>query len=177
MTLHYTVTKEDYLHFCMYSYDHNEAVTRQVFRVRLLYAVLIALLSLAIYIFRIISNPLPYLAILWVVCIILIACTKKSLRKANEKQCRKQIDAGHGTEFLGAHTMELLDDHLIIANTMKKSEIGYDNIVKIGQDAFCMYVHCGSLSAILLPLTAFQDDKQHSDMLELLKKKCPRLSV
>ena len=107
MTLSYDITKEDYFHFCMYSYDHNEAAAKQVLRVRLLYGALILLLSLIVLLFQIISNPYIYIAILWVVAIILIAGTKRSMRKANEKQCRKQIDAGKGSEFLGPHTLEL----------------------------------------------------------------------
>lgn len=177
MTLNYNVTKEDYFHFCMYSYDHNDAAAKQVLTVRLLYGGLILLLSLLILIFQMFSNPLLYITVLWVVAILLIANTKRSLRKANEKRCRQQIEAGKGTEFLGAHMLELQENKIVISNTSRKSEIGYDSIEKVGQDTFCMYVHCGSLSAVLLPLTAFQDELQRAALLEVLKNKCNRLSA
>ena len=108
---------------------------------------------------------------------ILIANTRRSIRKTNEKQYRKQIEAGKGAEFIGDYTLELLEDTLALSQSSRKSEIGYDAVESIEQDEYCVYVYCGSLSAVLLPQTAFRDEQQKSELFSFLKSKCPHLQT
>ena len=157
MTLTYSVTKEDYYHYCIYSYDHNKYMDKQVLRVRLLYGGFIALATAVILLFQLTSKPLLYSAVLWIMSAILIANTKRSLRKTNRKLYKKQIANGHGSEFIGDYTLELLENQLILSLASRKSEIGYDAVERIGQDEHGLYVFCGTLSAVLIPLSAFRN--------------------
>lgn len=172
MTLHYHVSKDDYLHYCMYNYDHNAAIAKHILFLRLLYGGVILLASLVILIFSLSSYPLLYVAILWIMSAFLIAGTRRSIRKTNEKMYRKQIETGNGSEFIGDYTLELLDDRLIVSHSSRKSEIGYDSVVGVEQDEYSIYVFCGSLSAVILPLTAFDNKQQKSTFMNFLKDKC-----
>lgn len=177
MTFHYNITKDDYFHYCMYYYDHNDFIKKQVLLVRLLYGGIILLASIAILIFSWTEYPLLSAAILWIMSAFLIGYTKRSLRKSNEKQYRKQILSGLGSEYIGSYTLELNDSGIVVSRSSKKSEIGYDNVKKIGQDEYCMYVYCGSVSAIILPFHTIQNEGQKAEFFELLKSKCPDLQI
>lgn len=37
MALHCTVSKDDYFHYCMYSYDYNTTIAKQILFIRLLF--------------------------------------------------------------------------------------------------------------------------------------------
>jgi hypothetical protein len=161
----------------MYNYDHNNIVKKQILLVRLLYGGIILLASLAIIIFSFTDYPLLYAAILWIISVILIGNTKRSIRKTNERQYRKQILAGQGSEFIGSYTLELNDNGIVVSQSSKKSEIGYDTVKRVVQDEHCMYVYCGSLSAILIPLKVFQNEGQKAELLEFLQNKCDELQI
>ncbi|MDR7813117.1 YcxB family protein [Lacrimispora sp.] len=177
MTLNYNITKDDYFDYCMYNYDHNHIVKKQILLVRLLYGSIILLASLAIIIFSFTDYPLLYAAILWIMSIILIGNAKRSIRKTNEKQYRKQILAGQGSEFIGSYTLELNDNGIVVSQPSKKSEIGYDTVKRVVRDEHCMYVYCGSLSAILIPLKVFENEGQKVELLEFLQNKCDELQI
>lgn len=177
MTLDYNVTKDDYFYYCMYNYDNNHIVKRQILLVRLLYGGIILLATFAILIFSLTDYPLLYAAILWTISIIIIGNAKRSIRKTNERLYRKQILAGQGSEFIGSHTLILNDNEIVVSQSSKKSEIGYDTVKRIGQDNHCMYVFCGSLSAILIPLNAFQNESQKTELIEFLQNKCDELQI
>ncbi len=177
MTFHYNITKDDYFHYCMYYYDHNDIVKKQILLVRLLYGGIILFASFAILIFSWTDYPLLFAAILWIMSAILIGNTKRSIRKTNEKQYRKQILSGQGAEFIGSYTLELNDNGIVVSQSSKKSEISYDAVKSIGQDEYCMYVYCGSLSAIIIPLKAFQNEGQKAAFFEFLQSKCTALLI
>jgi hypothetical protein len=150
MTLNYNITKDDYFDYCMYNYDHNHIVKKQILLVRLLYGSIILLASLAIIIFSFTDYPLLYAAILWIMSIILIGNAKRSIRKTNE---------------------------IVVSQPSKKSEIGYDTVKRVVRDEHCMYVYCGSLSAILIPLKVFENEGQKVELLEFLQNNCDELQI
>lgn len=176
MKLEYSVSKEDYFRYCMYSYDHSDIAKKQVMMVRLVFAGVILLITLVALFFQLTDNPLLYSIILWIVCAALVANTKRSMRNTNEKQYRKQINDGRGSEFIGDYTLELSEDRLTLLMQSRKSEIDYNAVERVEQDEFCMYIYCGSMSAVLIPLSAFRDSHQREELLDDLKRKCPKIN-
>lgn len=175
MTLRYTISKDDYFHFCMYGYDHSDAVKKQAAAVRLLYGCVLVLLTAAVFLRPITDHPLIAAAILWAVSAVLFATTKRGVRKSTARQYRRQIDAGKGAEFIGDYTLELLEDVLVLTQPSKVSKMGYDVIERVGQGEHGLYVYCGSMSAIPVPLTAFEDESRRAGFLALLEARCGAL--
>lgn len=170
MTLHYTVNEEDYFQYNMYAYDHNPAVKKRIFTTRLLFGAALLLFTASIFL-SFSDGRWSWYLIPWVFCALLIVFIRRINRAVTVWSFRKRIRTGLGAEFLGESTLELTEDTINMHRKKGDSQMGYDALIRIAQGQYGLYVYCGSMTAILLPLSAFRDEEEKQEFLRLLQSR------
>ena len=81
------------------------------------------------------------------------------------------LKSGKHNDFIGEQTLTLSDIGIEEKNSFGISQTYYSTIEKICHSDDCLLIYIGAIKAIIIPITAFPDDKQQEDFVSLIKQK------
>ena len=84
---------------------------------------------------------------------------------------KAELKSGKHNDFIGEQTLTLNDSGIEEKNPYGMNLVYYSSVEKIYYYNNCFFIYVGAIKAILVPVTAFSDDKQQENFLELLKQK------
>lgn len=176
MKLHYTVTDQAYLDFNIHHVGQSDSIRKQARRVRLSLPVIVSLMGLGFcgfmtWRFGVRAPSFAYLAGCLAVSALWYALYPWRYRKALEKRLKAYFAEGHGKEFIGDFTLELLDDRLRTEGVNGAGETLYGKVGKLFENKGCLYIYTGSMTAIILPLNTFDSEETYREFRSHLEEK------
>ena len=173
MKLNFAVSEEDYIQFNVCHYENSGSVKRQ----RTLMAML-GVLALPVWEYLNTGGVSMITSVVsmtfWAMWLIF---GRKLYRKAMAFLAGMQVKKGAGREFIGERTLELLEDKIRMVWPQKTVDTSYETIEKITSDGKRLYVYTGSMSALIIPLSAFADEGEKQEFFRLLKEKSANLDI
>lgn len=80
--------------------------------------------------------------------------------------------------YAPSSVMEFYEDHFVEITDQNKTEQSYAAIERVSVvDGEMVYIHLNFVMACLLPVSAFESEKQYNDFLNFLHTKCPAFDV
>jgi hypothetical protein len=166
MKIDYTLTEDDYLRYNIHHFMHSPALRNN----RLLLRFATPLLTVAILI--LLTGPVPWtLTVCAVVYIAWVIVWPFLHRQSVKRTVAKMMRDGRGNEFVGEFSLELADDRMRGSGNGRVTETDYDRIERIVADGDVHYVYVGSISAYILPDSAFRDEGEKLRFFDLLEEK------
>ena len=113
---------------------------------------------------------------IWLPCIILAVVwfflAPYMFRRSFAKNVKKLMHEGRVSEFVGDFTLTLQGNTMRYTGKGQTLESAYYRVEKTAHDNERLYIYLGSLTAIIIPKTAFKDAVEEQDFIELLRHKC-----
>lgn len=167
MTIKFTLTEDAYFKFNLYHCDNSPAQKRTFRTLRFAPAILIVIVSFAVFKdFASIGVAIGFmLAALW------ILYYPKFHHKNLLKNVQKAMTEENLKEFTGEYSLSFLDDKIQETRHGSTMEIPYRKIEKIEHNDEYLYLYLDSMTAIIVPYSAFKSSEDRQTVLELVKKR------
>ena len=181
MTIHYEVTEQDYVNFCLYHINNSKSGKRLnmvMYRIIPFVFFLIPLVRLLSNLANLSEVLIPLLGSFIIAAVgalaflLSIRLTRTPIFKLFAKM---QLKEGKSNDFIGKQTITLHDDCIEDANAHMSTRINYSSVEKLCIGYDCLFIYIGAVKGIILPLRSFTDMAQKNDFMHLLKQKsnCP----
>ena len=172
MTLHYEVTEKQYIDFNLFHYKNTKIwkfvnVLRFISFIPLIRGTLILVLSNNLeFSERITAFVLGLFVSMFLVCL-----TFFLFDYIARWSVKVYLKSGKHNDFIGEQTLILSDIGIEEKNSFGSSQTYYSAVEKIchSNDFFLIYI--GAIKAIIIPITAFPDDKLQEVFVSLIKQK------
>ena len=175
MTLKFTVTEQDYINFNL----HHRKTSKTGKRGKIAnILILIPAFFLGFWLAnRIDDEPVDvyffvFFGIMAAIALPLLFLLFTFLDKLIVRWTAKSmLKDGKNNDFLGEQTVIFHEDCIEDINAHSQSRVPYTSIEKINFGYDCYYIYMGAIKANIIPLSAFADDAQRQEFLELLKQR------
>ena len=171
MIIEHNITKDDYMHFVLYHYQHSATLLKGRFGLQLL--VPLVLLLVAFYFRNIGVWFYIILAIAIIASVLWIKYLKNIFRYILSLKLESMYKKGDFDPYIGKWTLIVGDEKLERkgADPALNSEVNYDDIEMIVYSDSAFFLYIDSNNALAVPFSAFKDENQKDEFLEYLKEK------
>ena len=172
MTLNYEVTEKHYIDFNLFHYKNSKIwkfiyVLRFISFIPLIHGTLVLVLNHNIdfseRIGAFISGLLGSVVLIFIMFSLFDFLMRWSVKA--------YLKSGKHNDFIGEQTLTLTDIGIEEKNSFGSSQTYYSTVEKICRNDDCLLIYIGAIKAIIIPITAFSDDKQQEVFLSLIKQK------
>ena len=87
------------------------------------------------------------------------------------KSVVKLMNEGNTEDLLGEQSIILKEEYLENTSTSGCEQLKYSMIEKIEMDVECMYIYKNSISAFVIPFSAFSSQEEKDKFIKMLKEK------
>ena len=169
MKIDYTLKDEDYVQFNIYHSTHAPSQRRTQLLFRFVAPALLVLIlmhggrwqewrfGIAVGIYVLWTVVWPYFH-----------------RFACRRIVRRMMKDGRGNEFVGDFSLELAEGILRETGNSRTTEVTYDRIERIAHDGDLHYIYIGSISACIVPESAFKDEREKETFFGIVEGKMRR---
>ena len=177
MTVHYEVTEQDYVNFCLYHINASKSGKRLsmvMYRIIPFVFFLIPLVRLLSNLSNLSEVLVPLLGSFFIAVIgalaflVSVKLTRTPLIRLSAKM---QLKDGKSNDFIGPQTITLHEDCIEDTNAQMATRINYSSIEKLCIGYDCLFIYIGALKGIIMPLRSFADMAQKNEFIHRLKQK------
>ena len=173
MKINYELTKADYIKFNFYLSKNSEDIKKKLFKKKLVPSLIIFFLGVVCIVssgfFG--GNALKALGgIYFVLSILLYLFMPRFFEKSIIKNVNILFEKGKNKNFLGKHSVAISKDYVLETNESAENKITWDMVKKIEESDLHILIYVNELSAYMIPINAFENEKEKSDFLELAIK-------
>lgn len=169
MEINFIVSDEDYIRYNLFHHAHSPSSKRMLGLLRFGAPAIIVIITLLMGGLR---SPLMWVGPVIIIVVWLIIYPQM-FRNSIAKNVKKLMREGRTAEFVGNFTLMLTNTGIRLIGNGQVADTAYDRVEKITADKERLYVYIGSLTAHIIPLTAFKDESHKQEFLALLKQKAP----
>lgn len=171
MELNYNVTEDDYIAYNVFHYENTPALKNQTMIIGILVPILVVVIGFtAKGGFDTFSLGVAGLFVLfW------FLFAKQHRKSAVKQSIKKLIKKGGGQEFIGPHKLKLHENDIVAEITNKITATSYNAVEKIGRDDSHFYIYVGSMSAYIIPFSAFESTAQRDEFLAVITARSANL--
>lgn len=174
MTLKFNLSKEDYINYNLY-YIKTSKQNRRVFITnKYLFPIIWLIIAFVFSIF--IPDSMLVNLITWLIGTVLwLTFWPKSYYRRSRNYITKQINDGNTESLLGNKTITLNEETIDYSSENEvlssNASYKYSSVEKIGIDYNCIFIFVSSVSAIIIPLSAFENNEQKDNFLNIVSGK------
>lgn len=162
MEINFRVTENDYIQYNLYHYAHWPATKRILMFSRLCVPIVLVIAALVIIKHHTLFAWLPVL----IIGVAWFFWRPVLFRRGIIRNVKKLMSEGRCSEFIGDFTVTLAENALSHSRQNQITETAYNGIEQVVQDKERIYLYLGSLTAIIIPKTAFKDASEQEAFLE-----------
>lgn len=166
MTIDYTVTEQDYIAYNLFHYGQSPSVKRTLLLLRVVFPLLVMIMA-----FLYSRINMYYMVVAVIFSIVWFFVYPHSFRRSLARGVKRIMKEGKGNEFVGEKRLTLGDTHIIFEEGRGTIESKYDAVERIESDQERFYLYLGTVSAYILPLSAFQTKEQKEQFVQILAEK------
>ena len=168
MKIQYFLEIDDYIAYYVLFNERNGYIKRTV-RFQRVFGVAFSLaIALNVISLKILS---PFIIAAIFLTIIMIFFTPDKVRRKLVRNAKSFVAASSEGEFYGERTLFLSDDYIRVESNGRVSETSYNLIKELIEDSKRFFIITGTSSAFVVPLTAFVNDAQKLEFLQLIHKR------
>lgn len=167
MEINFRVTENDYIQYNLYHYANSPATKLILMFSRLCVPIVLIIAALIIIKHHTLLSWLPVL----IISVAWFFWRPVLFRRTIAKNVKKLMHEGRCCEFIGDFTVTINENALLHARQGQITETAYNRIEHIVQDNERIYLYLGSLTAIIIPKTAFKDASEQEAFLNCLAQK------
>lgn len=176
MKIEFELTEQDFVDFNIFHFENSKSVRSAHRKARFLAPVLFMAIP---FVMKNVSEiPFLYWFVIFLILSILwVTLYPARMKKSIEKSVRKVLLERPNSIF-GKKTVTLTDKGILTSGEDNNSEISYSAISEISESKKgTLYLYNSSLSAIIIPQSAFKYDTHKKEFLDELNKKRGSSSV
>lgn len=172
MEINYNITEEDYVNFNIYHNQNSKFMKRTILTMIIMIPVIFILLDY-IRLKRITPVSVVISLILAVLAYLLKNKVLTFIVKTSVKQMMRE---GKINEFIGNHNVTLSDNTIRLKDKYQTQEFSYDAVQSIRYDfKGYLVVYVGTLSAILIPESAFKNKDEERNFTDYISERAGNL--
>ncbi len=173
MTIDFMTTADDFIAFNLFHFKNSPTLKRQLLITRLAYAFFLAVILSLPYTAYV--KELPFFAclfpILGVVVGILIFLAYPRMHEKNlRKQLSKVLKEGGNEGMIGKQKIVITPEAVINETPAGEQKAFWSSVDKIVETRDYIFLYVSSVSAAIIPRSAFPSDEQRNAFLELAKQ-------
>jgi len=173
MTIEFNVTVDDFIAFNLFHFKNSPAFQRQLLITRSAFAfILAAILSLPC---PVLVGQLSYVAFLFpivgiVVGIIAFLAYPRMHEQNLRKQLPKMLNEGGNEGVIGKQKIVITPEAVINETPAGEQKAFWSSVDKIVETSDYIFLYVSSMSAAIIPRSAFPSEEQRNAFLELAKQ-------
>jgi hypothetical protein len=170
MTIEFIVAVDDYIAFNLFHFKNSPTFQRQLLLNRLVFTFIIATICFLPYFFW--SEKLSFIAFLLsaVGGIVSFLVYPRIHEKNLREQLPKLLNEGKNEGVLGKQKIIITPEALINETPAGEQKVFWNSADKIAETNDYIFLYVGSMSAAIIPLSAFPSMEQKNAFLELVKQ-------
>ena len=167
------ISEQDYIDFNLDQYSISERLKRIHMQLRCLP---LAMFFLIIFVKYGLANATVSLSVVVDIAMLFIGCLwfiffGKLLKFSATTEIRLRLKEGKNNSFTGSQTVKLADDYIETVTPTRLTQIQCSAVERIACGKNLSYIYIGALEAIIIPLSAFEDEEQKKQFFSLLSEK------
>ncbi len=162
MELHYNITKQDYVDFNLDYYTKNAIVQRSLMITRISVAVIVLLGGTILMYFLKALSPVS-VALYAVLAVACFFGTPWYSKRKVVKNVDRILKRSNNQQLCGEKTFILKDDGFELKGENEDTEYKYEAVQRTSTDNSHYYIFVDEFSALIVPFSAFRDDKQKQE--------------
>lgn len=166
MTIHYTITEQDYIAYNLFHYGQSRSVKRTLLLLRVLFPLMVILMA-----FLYSRINMFYLVIAVVFSIVWFFLYPYFFRRSLTRGVKRVMKEGKVNEFIGEKSLTLGDTHVLFQEGRGNTEFMYEAMERIASDQERLYLYFGTITACIVPFSAFQTAEDKEQFMRLLEEK------
>lgn len=167
MKLEFNLTEQDYIDFNLYHFDHSKSIQHAHNKSR--FGAAIAYLALPFVLVNVTEIPFAWwMTTFSIVAIVWILLFPSSMKKFYTKQIKKVLQEKNNS-FFGKKILELRDDGVMTKGDSDETMTSYHSISQIAESNGNLYLYNSSVSAIIVPASAFSSSDERKAFIETLR--------
>ena len=174
MEVEFDQTIEDFVNYNLYHMEHSRTIKRRIFTSRIIFAMMVILLSLVLLflIERQINVMMVTISIIGAIFMYFIIPTiYKYNTLSNVRGMLKEAD---NKSILGKRVLEISDKGIIYKNIAGEGSYNWQSIIRIEENDQYIFLYQSSTSAIILPKRAFASIEEKKEFTSLLSEEIKR---
>lgn len=173
MELNYNITEDDYIAYNVFHYENAPAYRKQMTAVGLVTPVLLIVIGFVA------KGTLDLFtcAVSAIFLVIWFGFGKKRRTKIMERSVKKLVGNGDFNEFIGLQKLVLHEEDFVVESPGKITATSYNAVQKILCDDKRIYVYVGSVSAFIVPFSAFESPTQKEEFVAFITSRAKNLQA
>ena len=170
MRLEYTLTEQDFIAFNLHYAKHSKTVKRSLFFQHYIVAIIFFAVPLSVFLIGPpgqVYTEVPFIFLL--AGIIWIVFYPKYFYNHIERNIKKMLREGSYSKLLGKHHLQITDEGIIETNSGGETKRNWNGIEKIEENEAYIFIYVSSMSANIVPKTAFSRENSKSEFMQSLQ--------
>ncbi len=174
MTLKFNLLKEDYINYNLYFNKTSEQRRRSFIVNKYAFPVILLIIFVILSSF-VLDSLLTNLIIWFIISVLWLMFWPKYYMKKISESITQEINQGNTESLLGDKIVTLGEKTIDYSSENKvcssNASYKYSSIERIGIDYDCIFIFVSSISAIIIPFSAFQSSEQKDEFLNIISEK------
>lgn len=170
MHIKFSLTLKNYVDFNLYHMKHSKSMRRNFIILRYIIPLIFLICGFILYYLSNGDNVKVYFYITLGV-VVYITIFSKIYVDQIKKGIIKLINEGKTDDLLGEQTISLKDDYLENNTVGGCEQLRYNMIERIEANEEYVYIYINSISAFIIPNSAFSNQEEKDKFMKILKEK------
>ncbi|WP_235674879.1 MULTISPECIES: YcxB family protein [Bacillus cereus group] len=170
MQIEYTLTEQDFIAFNLHYARHSKTVKRSLVFQHYIVASIFFAVPLSVFFIGPPGQVYTGLPVIFLLAgVIWILFYPKYFYNHIKRNLEKMIREGSYSNLLGKHNLQITDEGIIETNSGGETKRNWKGIEKIEENEAYIFIYVGSMSANIVPKTAFARENSKSEFMKSLQ--------